>query len=66
MKIRIGLFALLLLVSACSSPEREAPKNKASAPWQTQLDALDKAKQLEGQILDHDRKRRDQLEKMTR
>ncbi|RTZ59691.1 MAG: hypothetical protein DSZ33_04010 [Gammaproteobacteria bacterium] len=66
MKTIAVLFALSSVLSACSSPDRETPKNKASAPWQTQLDALDKAKQVEGQMLDQDRKRREQLEKMTR
>jgi len=66
MKTIAVLLALSSVLSACSSPDREAPGKKASAPWQTQLDALDKAKQVEGQILDHDKKRREQLEKMTR
>ena len=66
MKSILVLLVLSAILSACSSPDRGAPKKKVNAPWQTQLDALDKAKQVEGQILDQDRKRRQQLEKMTR
>ena len=60
----ILLFPLAVLV-ACSSSEPGSEVKKTSPPWQTQLDALEKAKGVESQILKADQKRREQIEQMS-
>ncbi len=59
------LVALLLLLGGCSDSPEIPPKtqseNKAYNPWETQMKALDDARNLEGQMLQDARDRDKQI-----
>ena len=65
MKISLAALLAAIALTACSREAPPAPGAKAQAPWQTQLDALEKAKGVESQIMEADRKRRQQIEQMS-
>lgn len=63
---KTGIFccclALTLAIPGCGE-KAPAEKQPVSAPWQTQLDALEKAKGVEQQIMDADKKRREEIDR---
>lgn len=67
-KAFVLLIGACLLVSGCDSPtEVPAPKTEEPrpTPFDTQINALEKAKQLEGQMQQDEEARRQQMEKIT-
>jgi PBP1b-binding outer membrane lipoprotein LpoB len=64
MKIPL-LVALLLLLGGCSDNPEAPPKTQSEKkpynPWETQMKALDNARNLEGQILQDARDRDKQI-----
>lgn len=60
MNTRFPILVLTVLLAACSDPQPEKPPEKHFNPWDSQMKALDKAKGLEGQML-QDAKERDKL-----
>jgi hypothetical protein len=62
--IAIGATCLLLALTLSGCGEKAPAEKKAvPVPWQPQLDALEKAKGVEGELLDADRKRREEIDK---
>ncbi len=63
-----ALIGASLLLSGCDSPtEVPAPKTEEprATPFDTQINALEKAKQLEGQMLQDAEARKQQMEQAT-
>ena len=63
--MRKGVAVLLLaamLVSACGDKER--PQEKQHPLWQSQLDALERAKQVEDMVKDQAEQRRRQIDEI--
>jgi len=60
----LPFLATALLLGACSDGKPEKPLEKHFNPWETQMKSLDKAKGLEGQMLqdaqDRDKQIREQ------
>ena len=63
-----ALIGASLLLAGCDSPtEVPAPKTEEprATPFDTQINALEKAKQLEGQMLQDAEARKQQMERAT-
>ncbi|MGR8934131.1 MAG: hypothetical protein ACU837_07050 [Gammaproteobacteria bacterium] len=55
-----GVLAIAVVLTACSEDERQ--KTKSHSPFDPQLQALEKAKQVDKLIQDADAKRRKEME----